>query len=121
MELLESRPGKAALVTTIQSIVKAGIKDRRGSKRAEWAFQGTVEEVPALVDQFLATLRANFPNVVVSSRVLTTGQALRYSWKDYLGSEAYNPKFAVLVRLNEKVRFPPGIQLLDLHNEALGC
>jgi hypothetical protein len=108
LELLESGKGKTALVGTAKEVVAKG--DRHDKRK--WAFKGTEKEIPVLIDQFLVSVRADFPNVLVSSRIPGTGQTQRHDWlKDLRSEDKYNAKISGLVFVNAKVTPPPLLAL----------
>ncbi|KAK4171153.1 hypothetical protein QBC36DRAFT_382776 [Triangularia setosa] len=101
LNLLESQKGRSGLINTGKEVWRTWQRARRGLR-----FQGDIHSHPELmdqaVDQYLANLRSDPPNIIVSNRVVGEGKTERMNWNDYLDGE-YSSKFGVIFRLNKTI------------------
>lgn len=72
------------------------------------------------VDEFLATIRADFPNLVVSDRVPGEAYTIRKQWYSE-GAPAYRPKEAGVIFLDKWVCSTPALLLAILPARTQRC
>ncbi|KAK5653605.1 hypothetical protein OQA88_8634 [Cercophora sp. LCS_1] len=98
ISMLESPDGRNAVVETGRDLWRFwGRRDKRN-----FVYQGGSEGMRDAVDDFLARVRSNPPNVIVSNRVEGEGMTKRVAWADFLDSK-FDAKWAALFRLNKTV------------------
>lgn len=112
--MLESPRGRAGLVAVGRDIANAwGRRDRRGMAfYRDRGVRGGVDDADSpeamrrAVDRFLRLMRADPPNVVVSTRVPGDAMVERIGWFEG-ESQRYSAKEAAMFRLNHHVCRPP--------------
>lgn len=101
ISLLESSSGRDTLIET-------GIKVWNNwnlRMQRDQVFKGDVNRHPELmekaVDKFLGNIRADPPNIIVSTRVVGEGVVQRLNWSNPKVSKEFEVKWGVIYRLNK--------------------
>lgn len=113
LSVLESPQGRSSLVATARDIWSTwSNRQRRGMHFQQGNTAMDATQMNRAVNEFLASVRENPPNIIISTRVTGEGLTQRVHWANRFNR--YNAKFAALFRLNRTVystdsydSFPP--------------
>ncbi|KAK4233931.1 hypothetical protein C8A03DRAFT_38318 [Achaetomium macrosporum] len=87
---MESKEGREALIITGEDALDNSLD------KEDWAFQGSNQEIRALVDAYLAKIQADFPTLIVNSGIGSSAITKRLDWLDFLSDESnYTPKWSM--------------------------
>ncbi|KAK4464057.1 hypothetical protein QBC42DRAFT_284808 [Cladorrhinum samala] len=114
ISLLESDSGRAALYETAHTIW-----DNWGRARRTLIFRQDVNRdrgvLDRAVDRFLENIRADPPNILVSSRLQGEGLAQRQEWSEF--REQFEVKWGTIFRLNKRI-IDDAIAAADAHDKT---